>query len=68
MKRDESSWRLLWRGPIFVSHFSSKQGGEKSAFSQDLDLLCFIELNLNQLRKFIMLSIIYLRKKKVAKI
>ena len=46
LEKDESNWRLLWRGPIFFSHLSTRQGGVMIAFSQDLDfvLLCLIEI------------------------
>ena len=27
LKNDESLWRLLWRGPIFFSHLSTRKGG-----------------------------------------
>ena len=45
-EKDESIWRLLWRGPIVVSHLSTRQGGVMIALSQDLDfvLLCLIEI------------------------
>ena len=45
-EKDESIWRLLWKGPIFFSHLSSRQGGVMIAFSKDLDfdLQCLIEI------------------------
>ena len=46
LEKDESNWRLLWRGPIFFSHLSTRQGGVMIAFSRDFDfvLLCLIEI------------------------
>ena len=39
LEKDESIWRLLWRGSIFIGHLSTRQGGVIIAFSQDLDFV-----------------------------
>ena len=43
---DESSWRLIWGGPIFFSHLSTRRGGVIVAVSKntDFDLVHFEEI------------------------
>ena len=35
--KDEPLWRLLWRGPIFFSHLSTRRGGIIIDFSERMD-------------------------------
>ena len=37
LHKDESLWRLLWKGPIYFSHLSTRKGGLIIAFSKSFD-------------------------------